>query len=256
MALQQTVAHVHAIAMYVQGLPEREREAAVNKQVAVLETMIKKLDGPGEVTIFKAEFSAKFHAFCSSEQLMHLHGLMHEQAAKMPRCQGSKDADFKQQDWHLTFWRKVPQAFWQEMISQEGGSPMTKLFKLFQYLYDNGLRIPSEKTYGSMLTLSYYASACIVTDTGEQMYNTIQVIKDNWKTFMTTKKAQDAQSVAQGFRQHFPDVSCPFFELDEVKFMTIFSSIPLRSTNSRAGNSSHGALTHKPLQLRMILYFA
>ena len=254
MAAQQATTHIHAIALYVEGLGEEEREDAVQKQVVILESMIKKLNGPADVMLFKTAFKEKFHAFCNNNQLMHLHGLMHEQAAKMPveLSKVDEDSTAKQQDWHLTFWRKMPQALWQDMIS-ETDSPMSKLFKLFEYLFDNGLRNPSEKTYGSMLTLSYYASNCVVTDTGEQMYNTIQIIKDNWKTFVATKKFHDAQSLVQGFRHDFPEVSCPYFELDEVKFITIFSAIPLRSSNFRAGGSTSKP---RPLQLKMILYFA
>ena len=66
MAAEQAVAHIQAVAMYVQGLAERERDDAVQKQIAVLESMIKKLDGPGQVTVFKAAFNEQFHCFCNS----------------------------------------------------------------------------------------------------------------------------------------------------------------------------------------------
>ena len=265
MAAEQAVAHIQAVAMYVQGLAERERDDAVQKQIAVLESMIKKLDGPGQVTVFKAAFTEKFHCYCNNAQLLHLHGLMNEQAAKVPLAFSSLVGDSvnntgKQQDWHLTFWRKMPRSIWQDMMS-DGDSSMAKLYKLFTYLYNSGLRNPSEKTYGAMLALSYYVSKAPVLDNGEQMYAAISIIKSNWKAFMENKRSRDAQGIVQGFRQHLPEISRPYFELDEVKFMTIFSAIPLRSSNLRAsctGNLVNGGqhAKLKPLKLKMILHFA
>jgi len=156
------------------------------------------------------------------------------------------DAECKNQEWHMDFWPIMPAKIF-SALSDSRNSQVQRMYILFEYLANSkGLRVPSEKTFGAMLALNYYVELEGLNDYGRQMYDKLHGIKSQWKAYM------------MHFRRVNPECNIVWtwpgvdegeenVQLDTIRFMMIFHSIPLRSTNVRAKD---GDLRHIQLKIQ------
>ena len=236
-AATQLVRHLQAAASYITGVPAESRAAAVNAQLANVKQMISRISGPVEANEVNAALRQHFHVLLTASQQQEIYSLVNAQAATMMARGGSES---KTQNWSLDFWRELPATLWHGM-GDARVTEVARMYKLFDFLYDSGLRHPCEKTYGAMLAMNYYIMGSFLQDNGQQMYNNLVAIKSQWRSHMTYKAANDHNH--GNVVWHWPGVGqVESVQLDSSKFISIFQMIPLRSSNIRSTDTAMSGL--------------
>ena len=185
MACQQLISHVIASGRYLQNLAAEHHQTASPGQIAAVKTYISKIAGPVEALQASEAIQTHFGPYLTDSQLSELQGLLCDAACKLPLVvAGEAAADgVGQQYWQDTFWRDVPKDLF-EAIGDKGAAATARMQKVFKYLADRGLRLPSEKTFAAMLSLFFYVDGCPAGITSATLLSAVQQIKDAWKAYI------------------------------------------------------------------------
>ena len=236
MACQQLIAHVRAAATYIEATSETQRPAAVASQLAAVRMMLARIFGPAEALQASMAISSALGSFLSRSQHEEITALINAQAAV------GVPSTARNQEWSSEFWVELPRSL-KDTLSDNSMASSPRMDALFQYLAGRGLRVPSEKTYGSMLALYYYCSNNQL-EGGVQLLASISHLKTAWRSFIQAYK--DALIGVDNPSWNWPGVPVgePCERLEKVRFLAIFHMIPLRSSSLRA--SAEGELHLAP----------
>jgi hypothetical protein len=115
------------------------------------------------------------------------------------------------------------------------------MFLLFEYLAGRGLRLPAEKVYGAMLALHFYAEGIPGQMHGSQMLASVHSLKEQWRAFIAEYKKNligidKATWTWPGPPPHLG--AAALTSLDQAKFHSIMSCIPLRTSSLKVSDSA------------------
>lgn len=241
-SVQNMVEQIKAVMQYLDRIQKSPgHTVAMEKQTAALkEHMDSCIFGPVDAgTVRDALESTQAWKSFPSHLKLQLEAKLDERSAiHAPtwNSKGGMNIGNKTQDWEAC-WTSMPLELYEKI--KQNITPVQRMNLVFQWLSDDGLRNPSEKTYQAMLGIHYFFEGSMPECPWEN-YNRVQSVKAQFKAFVSHLAAPADWTWSMPRRLNSQTNR---LNLDQNTFMQIVGMIPIRTSDSRLKTCMPGSRT-------------